>query len=288
MEVNNQETQQESKNENNTLDIPKCGIIMPISEIDGCSSEHWEDVLHILKEIIESIDFEANLVSDSDDIGVIQKRIVQNIYNNPIIVCDVSGKNPNVMFELGLRLAFDKPTIIIKDDKTSFSFDTSVIEHITYPRDLRFNKMVEFKKELGRKIKATYSKSKSDPNYSTFLKNFGEFKVAKLHQHVVSSDQYILESIGELKSEIKRLRIDGNDRINSSRKRGLANEHEQESIIKNAIIDYMIKTNIKTTASLKKNEQELYTYLIDRKEMPDYFNSPSEVEVIANNIISKM
>jgi hypothetical protein len=34
-------------------------------------------------------------------------------------------KNPNVMFELGMRLAFDKPAIIIKDNRTNYSFDTA-------------------------------------------------------------------------------------------------------------------------------------------------------------------
>ena len=77
-----------------------------------------------------------------------EKEIIQNLYENPGLVCDVSGKNPNVMFELGLRLAFDKPTIIVKDNKTSYSFDTSAIEHLEYPRDLRFSKIVEFKKTL--------------------------------------------------------------------------------------------------------------------------------------------
>ena len=55
--------------------------------------------------------FDPRMVSDSDEVSVIQKRIVQNIYNNPIVVCDVSGKNANVMFELGMRLAFDKPVV---------------------------------------------------------------------------------------------------------------------------------------------------------------------------------
>lgn len=79
-------------------------------------------------------------MSDADDVGVIQKRIVQGVYGADLIVCDVSCKNSNVMFELGMRLAFDKPTVIIKDDKTDYTFDTGVIEHITYPRDLRFQR----------------------------------------------------------------------------------------------------------------------------------------------------
>ena len=103
------------------------------------------------------------------------------------------------MFELGIRLAFDKATIIIKDDKTSYSFDTAPIEHLTYPRDLRFNKIIDFKKELSEKVKATYSKSINDPNFTTFLKHFGKFTVAKVESKEVSKEEYILEEIKEIR-----------------------------------------------------------------------------------------
>src|SRR5690606_10009909 len=131
---------------------------MPISTIDGCNECHWGDVVSMLSEAISDAEYEPNLVSNNNDVGVIQKRIVQNLYENPIVVCDVSGKNPNVMFELGMRLAFDKPTIIVKDDKTSYSFDTSAIEHLQYPRDPRFSEIVEFKAKLKDKIIKTYKK----------------------------------------------------------------------------------------------------------------------------------
>ena len=199
------------ENENSVIEKPiepvkeKCGIIMPISELDGCSEQHWIDVKNILTEAIDIADFEANLVSDADDIGIIQKRIIQNIYDNPIIVCDVSGKNPNVMFELGLRLAFDKPTIIVKDDKTSYSFDTSPIEHLTYPRDLRYNKIIEFKKELSEKINGTHKKAKKDKDFSTFLKHFGKFTVAKLETTEVSRDEFVLEELKEIRYAIGNL-----------------------------------------------------------------------------------
>ena len=182
-----------------------CGIVMPISAMEGCAESHWSDVLEILTEAIESAGFEANLVSNADDVGIIHKRIIQNLYDNPIVVCDVSGKNPNVMFELGLRLAFDKPTIIVKDTQTTYSFDTAAIEHLEYPRDLRFSKIVEFKQKLKDKIEATYRKATSDPNYTTFLKHFGEFKVAKLDQREVSGQEYLLEEMRNLRHSMRRL-----------------------------------------------------------------------------------
>lgn len=196
-------SKEEKTEKENKLD---CGIIMPISAIDGLPSEHWKEVLSLLSDSIKMADFIPNLVSNGTDVGVIQKRIIQNLYKNPIVVCDVSAKNSNVMFELGLRLAFDKPTIIIKDDKTNYSFDTSPIEHLEYPRDLRFSSIVKFKEELSKKIKATYQASIDNPNYTTFLKHFGEYKISNLEEKVVTSDKYIMESIGELKREIRSLR----------------------------------------------------------------------------------
>jgi hypothetical protein len=77
-----------------------CGIVMPISAIDGCSESHWSDVMEIISESIEDAGLVPNIVSNADEVGIIQKRIIQNLYENPIVVCDVSGKNPNVMLPL--------------------------------------------------------------------------------------------------------------------------------------------------------------------------------------------
>ncbi|WP_371322868.1 hypothetical protein VX159_10655 [Dechloromonas sp. ZY10] len=187
----------------------QCGIVMPISAIDGCTADHWSEVKAIITDAVERIEapkFTARLVSDADDVGVIQRRIVQGVYGADVIVCDVSGKNPNVMFELGMRLAFDKPTVIIKDDKTDYMFDTGVIEHITYPRDLRFQRIVEFKQLLAQKVLATYNASLRDPDNSTFLKNFGTFKVAHLTEKEASAEQIILDAIGDLQREVGALR----------------------------------------------------------------------------------
>ena len=194
---------------------PICGIVMPISSIHGCSESHWSDVMDIISEAIIEAEFTPNIVSHADDVGIIHKRIIQNLYDNPIIVCDVSGKNANVMFELGMRLAFDKPTIIIKDDKTSYSFDTSAIEHLEYPRDLRFTKIVDFKQKLTEKIIATHKKAVVDKDYTTFLKQFGEFTVAKIKEKEVTSQEYIFEEIKEIGAMVMLSR---NDRSANYRK----------------------------------------------------------------------
>jgi hypothetical protein len=42
---------------------PTCGLVMPISAIESCSEEHWQEVKNILLESIKCIGFECKIVS---------------------------------------------------------------------------------------------------------------------------------------------------------------------------------------------------------------------------------
>ncbi len=185
----------------------KCGIIMPISSIDDCSSEHWVRVENIIKSSIEKAGYKGDMVSNHDENRVIHKSIMERLYTDEIAVCDVSCKNANVMFELGIRLTFDKPTVLIKDDKTDYSFDIAGIHHVEYPRDLRYDKIENFKNELANKIKAT-ADGKGD---GSFLKSFGTiYKATKMDTETVNEKDYqtnrIMEKLEELSMQNRELR----------------------------------------------------------------------------------
>lgn len=262
-----------SETENKTEKVV-CGIVMPISSIDGCSENHWSDVLDILNESIDDAGFEGNLVSNSDEVGIIHKRIIQNLYNNQIVVCDVSCKNPNVMFELGIRLAFDKPTIIIKDDKTSYTFDTSAIEHLEYPRDLRFSQIVEFKSNLSDKIKATHKKATTDKNYTTFLKHFGTFHVAKLDSTEVTGDQLILEELHELRKSISLIR--NRERQHSSIASKGSSFQELTPKLISGIKEYISDHEIRGKIRIRKQKREIREAMEDVIDARDYFRTRKE------------
>lgn len=182
----------------------KCGLIMPISKSQGLEPEHWLHVKGIICEALADTDFDIRLVSESDDVGVIHKSIVQNIYQNDIVICDVSTHNANVMFELGLRLAFDKPTVIIKDDETPFSFDTQVIEHIVYKRSLHYVDILSFKKKLKEKVIATLKLSQ-EPDFSTFLKHFTINHVARIEERTIGINDAVMERLEVMQKSINAI-----------------------------------------------------------------------------------
>ncbi len=185
--------------------LPFCGIIMPIADMAGYEKGHWLRVREVLDQAIQAANYVPRLVSESEDTGIIHANIVQNLFDDSVVVCDVSGKNANVMFELGLRLAFDKPTIIVKDDKTDYSFDTSPIKHIPYRADLRFDNVRDFQEAVAKAVAATVEKKKSDPDYSPFLKHFHRVKITELQTEEVGSQQFIIEQMQSIQKEIGRL-----------------------------------------------------------------------------------
>lgn len=191
---------------------PVCGLIMPIADTEGYQVGHWEELKRLYISVGEDAGFRTRLVSDSDDVRIIQKNIVQNVFDDDIVICDVSSKNPNVMFELGLRLAFDKAAVIVKDNVTGYSFDTSPIAHINYPKDLRYYDIEDFKSQLKSKLCATYAESKK-LNHSMYLDSFGKFIVKSLQTQEITDSQFVLESLTEIKNEIRGLRSTKNSNL---------------------------------------------------------------------------
>jgi hypothetical protein len=188
------------------------------------------------------------------------------------------------MFELGMRLAFDKPTIIIKDDLTGYSFDTSLIEHLEYPRDLRFTSINKFKDSLGKKLKATYEKSQTDPNYSTFLKNFGKYKIAHLEDREVSTDTFILNAIEELRRDVRVIKNvslhdrEDNARINLGRSINSREIPDETRIVFKKIVQDFIKKN--NLMSKPKEMDMMLPDIVEELEKND------ELKLLAGNSVN--
>jgi sulfatase modifying factor 1 len=60
------------------------------------------------------------------------RAICQNIQRARFIVADMTGRNPNVFYELGLAHAFGKPVILITQRKDDVPFDLQAILYINY------------------------------------------------------------------------------------------------------------------------------------------------------------
>jgi hypothetical protein len=183
---------------------PHCGIIMPISEmLPNYPASHWKEVQRLIKEAAKEAGFTCEMVSDNGTDDIIHGNIINNIYKSDVIVCDVSGRNPNVMFELGMRLSTKLPTIIIFDRDGNYPFDINSIKYLDYRQDMRYYETQKFKDDLAIKIGEVH-KAFNEEIYKPFLSYFKHIEVdfATLDTEKQDVKQF-LESIDNRLSRIE-------------------------------------------------------------------------------------
>lgn len=153
-------------------------FVRPIDPKDGYNPKHFEYIEKKLSTEIENIDnisysFLCNgLVSDSAGVSSITRTIIKKLFNADIVIVDISTLNPNVMFELGLRLSLPKMTIIIRDDATDLPFDIKDIYILDYPHSLSgIDLDIFINKFKARFIKAWTDFDKSNGE-DTFIHSF--------------------------------------------------------------------------------------------------------------------
>lgn len=180
-----------------------CGLIMPISAIGEYDEEHWKEVKECLEDTVKELGFEVRMVSDNDLNLLIPSKIVQSLLQDDIIICDISGVNPNVMFELGLRIGFNKSYIILFDEKQKIPFDINTISCLKYPSTLNKVQMKKFEKSLKDRIEKSEQEEGND-----FLKAYGKIKVYEPETEKVTTTEFqeqFLEKMNSLSNVITRI-----------------------------------------------------------------------------------
>ncbi len=109
--------------ESGTKTIYSCFFVTPIGA-EGSEARKRADALlhHVLRPI--SKDFlEIVRADEVDDPGTITTDIVQRLYSNDLVIADLTGSNPNVFYEVGLRHSFNKPMVHLLQEGEKPPFD---------------------------------------------------------------------------------------------------------------------------------------------------------------------
>lgn len=205
-----EETQQEMSSEHEAESgIHLCGVIMPISATSSHSELHWRDVLMLVHRGIAQAGLRAINVWESATTDRISERIVANIFSVPIVIADISDLNPNVMLELGLRLASKKPTIVIVEKGGTIPFDIRDFEAIPYPSDLNILEMETFFEKLQNSLRDKFDSYRSD-SYVPFLGRVvvdvlsPERREVGVGELILSRIDELERSIGQINSTVQR------------------------------------------------------------------------------------
>ncbi|MDR2162821.1 MAG: hypothetical protein LBO70_02600 [Clostridiales Family XIII bacterium] len=113
-----------------------CFVITPLGE-DGSTIRKKTD--SVIENVIRPAlvdDYNIVLPHRINITGNITRQIISKIINVDLVIANLTGLNPNVMLELGIRFSFGGAVIIIAEKGTKLPFDISHERTIFYENSL--------------------------------------------------------------------------------------------------------------------------------------------------------
>lgn len=177
-----------------------CFIITPIGD-PGTDSRRSADgvIKSVITPVLEALDLDpvaAHMISES---GSITNQIVKHILEDELVIANLTGLNPNVMYELAIRHAINKPVVVIAERGTRLPFDLSDERTLFFVNDM--HGVDDLKPELSKMISSAIASDSSDNPISRNTKET-VLKTSKQEKDLAS---FIMERFDSLDSKIEKI-----------------------------------------------------------------------------------
>lgn len=118
--------------------MKNCFIVCPIGEKGSEIRKRSDQVLkYLIRPALKQFNYKSIRADEISDPGIITNQIILHLLNDDLVIADLSGHNPNVFYELGIRHAISKPFIHIIGEGERIPFDLSALSTIFFDhRDL--------------------------------------------------------------------------------------------------------------------------------------------------------
>lgn len=138
-----------------------CFIITPIGSVGSETFNKADGLIRsVIQPVLEEFGFAALPAYKIDASGSITKQIIHHIYNDELVIANLTGNNPNVMYELAIRHSFGKKVISMAETGTKLPFDINDQRTIFYDDTLLGSEAA--KPMLKKAIEAVLNGEKTD------------------------------------------------------------------------------------------------------------------------------
>lgn len=108
-------------------------FVTPIGKSNSNERRDSDFVMkHFLEPVAQKLDFDVLRSDHLNNVGKIDDTIVQQLEEAELVVIDLTGFNPNVMFEFGIRYGLGKPFVVLAQDLNELPLDVRNIRVLEY------------------------------------------------------------------------------------------------------------------------------------------------------------
>ena len=251
-----------------------CFVIMPISDTDGYDKGHFSRVYEdIVKPAVANTEFSVTRADEVKETNFIHLDILKQLIDAPIAICDLSSRNPNVLFELGIRQAFDKPVVLIQEEGTPKIFDIGPLRYLEYSKKMKYHDVLRTQTELTESINATKEAEGKQGNINSIVRLMALSNPAAIP--TLEGDNKEAFAIDVLQSQMSDIRKMMEISMMENRKgisKGSISSIEYERI--SSKLDRLM--NSKRRMPREKHEKEFHRLMMEAEEVSMHFEDKTD------------
>ena len=101
-----------------------CFVIMPFSDTPACTEEEWTCIFeNLFRTAVENAGLDYECRRSTATRGNLVAGIIQDINDAYVVLADLTDRNANVFYELGVRHALKDRTILLAQSRDDIPFD---------------------------------------------------------------------------------------------------------------------------------------------------------------------
>lgn len=103
-----------------------CFVISPIGSEESDTRERADTVFgDVIEEVVGDFGYTSMRADHISEPGIITNQVIEHVVESELVIADLTGKNPNVFYELAVRHAHQKPVIQLINKDEDIPFDVA-------------------------------------------------------------------------------------------------------------------------------------------------------------------
>lgn len=177
----------------------RCFVITPIGSPGSGTRRATDGLIRgVLRPVLKDAGFQVVAAHEIASTGSITRQVIAHLLEDELVLANLTGLNPNVMYELAVRHASRLPIVVLAEENTELPFDIATERTIFFQNDMAGSE--DLKPKLKEAVDAAMEEKVDNPIYRVVSE-----RVIKETEGVSDPTKHVLGRLDQLESLMNRV-----------------------------------------------------------------------------------